>query len=117
MRRNPLTSHATDTEVEFHIKKWFNGSGDRDGGRSERAKELRTRSELPTASQAGEAGISRRKEPPSSVPDRLRRLPVSNLLSVFHRRQFGELTTTISMFLDRMVVDDVTSETWIFYFC
>ena len=38
VRRNPLTSRATDAEVENEIKIWIKNSGDRFGGRSERAR-------------------------------------------------------------------------------
>ncbi len=38
VRRNPLTSRATEAEVEQEMKTWIRNAGDRFGGRSERAR-------------------------------------------------------------------------------
>jgi len=38
VRRNPLTSQATDAQIHTAVKKWLRGAGDRDGGRTQRAR-------------------------------------------------------------------------------
>jgi hypothetical protein len=40
VRRNPLTSRATEAEVEQEMKTWIRNAGDRFGGRSERARRV-----------------------------------------------------------------------------
>ncbi len=51
MRKNPLTSRATLSEVEYEIKNWLKGAPDRHGGRAERAKKGRQRARLNNRSE------------------------------------------------------------------
>ncbi|KAJ8014287.1 hypothetical protein DPEC_G00038690 [Dallia pectoralis] len=41
VRRDPLTSNASDTDIEKYIKRWMQLASDRDGGRKNRESRSR----------------------------------------------------------------------------
>ena len=43
VRKNPLTSKSSNTEIEHQIKLWLRRAPDRKGGRNERAKKAAAR--------------------------------------------------------------------------
>lgn len=72
VRKNPLTSKSTDSEVEIRIKAWLRGAIDRKGGRTARAKKAVQKKKAASASSRSCQQESCSRSPSSPCSRRIR---------------------------------------------